>query len=114
MMGAQAGEIGGGVHLAQAGDGDEVAGWGLREKRYEAAPALVDEGFSGDVLAEEALELMGERCRDLEREQNGVFGPGMQDVKQSRAGAAGVLAVEVEDLLVGHGDQVVGIGAVSQ
>ena len=114
MRGAQAGEVGGGVHLAQAGDGDEVAGWGLREKWCEAATALVDEGFSGGVLAEEALELLGEGCRDLEREQNGVFGPGTQGVEQSGAGAAGMLAVEVEDLLVGHSDQVVGIGAVSQ
>jgi hypothetical protein len=114
MVRAQAGEVGGGVHFAQARDGDEVAGWGVREKRYEAAPALVDEGFGGGVLAEEALELLGEGSRDLEREQNGVLGPGTQGVKQSGAGAADVLAVEVEDLLVGHSDQVVGIGAVSQ
>jgi hypothetical protein len=111
---AQAGEVGGGVHLAQARDGDEVAGWGLREKWYEAATALVDEVFSGGVLAEEALELLGEGCRDLEREQNGVFGPGTQGVEHSGASAADVLAVEVEDLLVGHGDQVIGIGTVSQ
>jgi hypothetical protein len=65
VVGTQGGEVGGGVHLAQAGDGDEVAGGRLRKERYETSTTVLDEGFGGGVLVEEALELLGEGGRDL-------------------------------------------------
>jgi len=112
--GAEGGEVSGGVHFSQAGDGGDVAGRGVWEEREEAGSALFDECFCGDVLVEEALELLGERGGDVGWEQDGVGGPGAQGVEQGGPGAAGVLAIEVEDLLVGHSDEVVGVRAVSE
>ena len=114
VVGAHTGEIGGGVHITQAGDGDEMTGGRVWDERDEAATAILDEGFGGDVLAEETLELLGERGRDVGREQDGVFCPSTQGIHQGRASTPHVRAIEVEDPLVRQSDQVVRIGAVGQ
>ena len=111
---AHAGEVGSSVHMAQAGDSREVAGRSLRDERDETPTAFLDESFGGGVLEEKALDLLGKRGGDVRGKENGVIGPGAQRVEQSRPSAAHVFAVEVKELLVGHSDQVVRIGAVSE
>jgi len=109
---ADACQVGGGVHVTEAGDGGQVAGWGVRQQGHQSASALLDEGFGVEILAEETLELIGQWGRDLLGEQDGVVSPGAQGAKQGWAGAAHVLAKEGQDFLIGHGAQVIGIGTM--
>jgi hypothetical protein len=114
MDGADACEVGGSVHVTEAWDGGEVAGRGLRDERDEAATAILDEGFGGDVLLEEAMELLGQGSGDVRREKDSVVGPGAEDTDGGRAATTDFLAVEGEELLIADGLEVVGVGAVDE
>jgi len=83
--GADAGEVSGSVPFAQAGDGRDVAGGGVREEGDQASAAIFDEGFCGQVLVKEALELVGEGLGHFWGQEDGVVGPGAEDVEQGGA-----------------------------
>jgi len=86
----------------------------LRDKGHETASSILDEGFGNEVLLEEALELVGQGSGDVWRQKDGVIGPGTKGVDGGWAAAADLLTIEGEELLIAHGLEVAGVGAVAQ
>ena len=79
MHGADDGQIAGGIVVAQAGRGGDVARRGERDQQFQATVTVLDEGLGIGILSKETLDLLGEGGTDVLWKEDGIVGSGTQN-----------------------------------